>query len=170
MWWPRTSSPFGAGWSFSNLNQLVAFAASGSDPAGYLWVYGDGSTEFFVGTSGTLTGPPEDNGVLVVNGGGSLTYTAADGSEIDFNSSGQQTDYISPDGLSSMTYSYTSGRLTGLTALDGGVATFTYFSGLLSSIEAPGSRSWTATMSSGDLTQLRSPTPTTLISPTAAAA
>ncbi len=151
------SSPFGAGWSFSNLNQLVAFSASGGDPAGYLWVYGDGSTEFFVGTSGTLTGPPEDNGVLVVNGGGSLTYTAADGSEIDFNSSGQQTDYISPDGLSSMTYSYTSGRLTGLTALDGGVATFTYFSGLLSSIEAPGSRSWTATMSSGDLTQLAQP-------------
>ncbi len=151
------SSPFGAGWSFSNLNQLVAFSASGSDPAGWLWVYGDGSTEFFVGTSGTLTGPPEDTGVLVVNGGGSLTYTAADGSKMDFTSAGQQTDYISPDGLSSMTYSYTSGLLTGLTALDGGVATLTYFSGLVSSIEAPGSRYWTATMSSGNLTQLEQP-------------
>jgi RHS repeat-associated protein len=150
------ASPFGAGWSFSNLNQLVYFAASGSDPAGELWVYGDGSTRFFSGTSGTLTGPPEDTGSLVVNTGGSFTYTAADGSVIDFNSSGQQTDYISPDAKTSMTYSYTSGLLTSLTALDGAVATFTYSSGALSSVSV-GTRSWSTTMSSGDLTQFTMP-------------
>ncbi len=151
------SSPFGASWSLSNLNQLVSIAASGSDPAGWLWIYGDGTSQFFQGTSGTLTGPAENNTTLVVNGNGTLTDTAPDGSKIDFSSTGQQTNFISPDGLSSMTYSYTSGLLTGLVALDGGVSTFTYSSGLLSSIAAPGSRTWTMTMSSGDLTQIEDP-------------
>jgi RHS repeat-associated protein len=150
------SSPFGAGWSLSNLNQLVAFSASGSDPAGQLWVYGDGSTRFFSGTSGTLTGPAEDNGALVVNGGGSFTYTAADGSVVDFDSAGRQTDYLTPDGKASMTYSYTSGNLTSLTPLDGQVATFSYSSGLLSGISV-GSRSWTPTMSLADMTVLTLP-------------
>jgi RHS repeat-associated protein len=145
------SSPFGAGWSFSNLNQLV------TETAGILWVYGDGSTRLFAyGPGSTLVSPPEDNGTLTLNTGGSYTYSAADGSQIDFNSSGQQTDYIRPDGLTSMTYSYTSGLLTGLTALDGATATFSYTSGLLSQITV-GSRNWYLTMSSGDMTALQFP-------------
>src|SRR5581483_12497014 len=33
------SSPFGAGWSLSTLNELASIPASGSDPAGQLWIY-----------------------------------------------------------------------------------------------------------------------------------
>jgi RHS repeat-associated protein len=154
----ENNSPFGAGWTFSNLNQLIPIAASGSDPAGQLWVYGDGTWRFFQGTSGTLTSPADDQGSLVLNTGGSFTYTATDNSKVDFNSSGQQTDYLSPDALTSMTYGYNgSGQVTGLTALDGAVTTFTYASGVCSTIAGPGSRTWTMTMSAGDLTQIQDP-------------
>jgi YD repeat-containing protein len=154
----ENSSTFGAGWTFSTLNQLIPISASGADPAGELWVYGDGTWRFFQGTSGTLTNPPDDQGSLVVNTGGSFTYTATDHSKIDFNASGQQTDFVSPDGLTSMNYTYNgSGQIATLTALDGAVATFTYAIGSLYTISAPGSRIWTPTFSSGDLTQIQDP-------------
>jgi YD repeat-containing protein len=153
----ETNSPFGAGWSLSTLNQLVSISATANHAAGWLWVYGDGTSLFFIGTSGTLTNPPEDKGTLVVNGGGSLTYTGTDGTQIDFDSSGKQTDFVSTDGFTSMTYTYTSNLLTRLTALDGQAATLTYSSGLIASISAGGSRSWSFTMTSGDLTSITDP-------------
>jgi RHS repeat-associated protein len=154
------SSPLGAGWTLSTLNKLVTLSASGSDPAGELWLYGTGEVRFFQGAPGTLpytfTSPAEDNGTLVDNTDGSFTYTAADGTKTDFNSSGYQTDWVSADGKESLQFRYTSGLLTGTTAIDGQLATLTYSSGLLSSV-AVGSRTWTLTMTSGDLTQVTDP-------------
>jgi RHS repeat-associated protein len=153
----ETASPFGAGWTLSALNQLVSIPASGSNPAGWLWLYGSGGgSRFFQGTSGTLTGPPEDNGTLVVTGGG-LVYTAADGSTINFNSSGYQTSFVQPDGLASISCTWTSGLLTGITWLDGTSSTLNYTSGKISSIVS-GSRTWNFTVNTaGDLTQITDP-------------
>jgi RHS repeat-associated protein len=149
------NSPFGAGWSLSTLNQLVPIMASGSSPAGELWVYGDGTTDFFQGTAGVLVNPADNQGILIVNAGGSFTYTATDGSKVDFNSAGLQTDYVQPDGKASVLYGYTSGLLTSLTALDGQTTTLSYTNGLISSIAAQ--RTWTIAMTGSNLTTITDP-------------
>ncbi|MFO0969474.1 MAG: SBBP repeat-containing protein [Gemmataceae bacterium] len=154
----QASSPFGAGWNLSILNRLIDVPASGSLPAGKLWLYGTGGWKFFQGTSGTFTSPADDNGTLVMNAGGDFTYTAADNSKIDFDSSGFQTDWVSPDGFESITFAYSSGLLASITAIDGTSSSFTYSSGKLSSISAPGSRTFTVSVNgSGDLASITNP-------------
>src|SRR5262249_32507623 len=136
-------------------------AADANGPAGQLWVYGTGGYRFFQGTSGTLTSPAEDNGQLVVNGNGTFTYTAPDGSTINFNSSGYQTSAVSADGKETLAFSYDgSNRVSTITSIDGGVATLTYANAsntLLSSIAAPGSRTWSFSDTGTDLTTITDP-------------
>src|SRR5262249_47751154 len=50
------NSPFGAGWTFSGVDQLVDIAADSNGPAGKLRIYGTGSWRFYTGTS-TFTSP-----------------------------------------------------------------------------------------------------------------
>src|SRR5262249_45632646 len=115
----QDSSAFGAGWTLSTLNKLVSIAARGGAPAGPLWVYGTGGHPFSPGPSGPLTSPAEDNGPLVKNGGAYFPYPAADGSKINFNSSGYETSQVSPDGLSTIAYSYDgSNRVSTITSPD----------------------------------------------------
>src|SRR5262249_27895498 len=157
----QDASALGAGWTLSNVNKLVNIAADANGPAGQLWVYGTGGYRFFTGTSGTLTSPAEDNGTLVKNGGGDFTYTAIDGSKINFNSSGYETSAVSADGKELITFTYDgSNRVSTETSIDGGVATFTYANNgntLLSKIAAPGARTYTFTTSGTDLTQIQDP-------------
>src|SRR5262249_5591005 len=111
------SSPFGAGWSFAPVDQLVSIAADNPDgyPAGQLRVYGTGGTRFYSGTS-TFTSPAGDPGTLTLSGG-VYTYTLPDGETWNFNSSGYETSQVSADGLATLSYRYDgSNRLAGLTA------------------------------------------------------
>src|SRR5207244_2799892 len=126
------ASPFGPGWTFSPLNTLFDIASDANGPAGKLWLYGTGGYRFFQGTSGTFTSPAEDNGTLVKNGDNTFTYTTPEQVKINFDTSGRETSRVSADGKETLSFSYTSGLLTGLTAIDGATSTFSYTSGLLS--------------------------------------
>jgi RHS repeat-associated protein len=118
----RDSSPYGAGWGIDGVNQFVPVPANGNVPAGLLWVTGSGDARFFTG-SGPYTSP-EDFGTLAQNGS-AYRYTAKDQTQINFNSAGLQTSVVAPTSLT-LTYTYTSGLLTGVTAPDGGQTTLSY--------------------------------------------
>src|SRR5207249_3916182 len=61
-----------------------------------------------------------------------------------FNSSGYETQRASADGQETIAYRYDgSNRLTGMTAIDGALATFTYSTNLLSTIQTVNSRTTT---------------------------
>jgi YD repeat-containing protein len=132
----RDASPYGAGWWLDGVSQLVI------GPTGALLTTGAGDSRFFALSGSTYLSPAEDFGTLVKNSDGSFTYTAKDRTQTNFNSSGQLSSIVDTHGLA-RTYSYdTSGRLSQVTAIDGGVTTFTYnsTSGLLQSINEPGGR------------------------------
>jgi len=76
---------------------------------------------------------------LVIDANRTFTYTAADGSKIDFSSAGLQTDWVSTDGFASIGYTYSGTTLTGETAVDGQTSTFSTGSIVV------GSRTWTLT-------------------------
>jgi RHS repeat-associated protein len=118
----RDSSPDGAGWGIDGVNQLVPIAANGNVPAGLLWVTGAGDARFFTGSGPYAS--PEDFGTLAQNGS-AYRYTAKDQTQINFNSAGLQTSVVAPTGLT-LTYTYTSGLLSGVTAPDGGQTILSY--------------------------------------------
>src|SRR5262249_29104916 len=136
------SSPFGAGWTFAPVNRLVSIAASGSDPAGMLWLYGAGDMRFFQGTGGTYTNPAEDNGTLVKNVDTyGITSASETGTTVTITTStahdfvvGQQVDIagISPSGydgtftvtgVSGSTFTYTAASGLGSATLTSATAT-----------------------------------------------
>ena len=140
------NSPFGAGWGIAGIDRLVV---SGSN---VLWVTAGGDSRLFIGTS-TLTGgivytsPPEDFGTLVKNTDGSFTYTAVNQTQYDFSAAGLLTSVVDPHGLTT-TYAYDSmGRLTTVTAIDGGVTTLSYGTGSVT-ITEPGGRTVTLALDS----------------------
>jgi YD repeat-containing protein len=151
----ETTSQFGAGWTLSNLNQLVSIPASGNDPAGWLWLYGTGETRFFQGTSGTLQRPPEDNGQLAVNIDNTLTYIAAEGWKINFDSAGNETNWTSPDAEEVISFSRDANHLY-MTAADGTASVLTFANGLITTAATP-SRTWTFSTNGGDLTEIVDP-------------
>ena len=121
----QDASPFGAGWTFGPTDQLVSIAASGSNPAGMLRLYGTGEYSFYKGTV-TFSSPADDAGVLSLTGG-TYTYTATDGETETFNSSGYETQWASADGQETLQFRYNgSNQLTGMTAIDGGLTTISY--------------------------------------------
>ena len=125
--------------------QLYPITASDTVPAGMLWVTGSGDYRFFTGT-GPYTST-EDFGTLVQSESNTV-YTDPQQDVETFNSSGLETSYVTAAGLTT-SYSYTSGKLTGVTAYDGGSTTISYDThGILSSISEPGSR--TVTLSETD--------------------
>ena len=159
---PQDSSVFGAGWTFSNTNQLISIAADGANslPAGELMAYGTGEFRFYSGTS-TFTSPTGDNGTLTsatVGGTTTYTYTMADGETETFTSSGYETQWTSTDGKETLQYRYNgSNQLTGMTAIDGSTATFTYSSGKVSTITEPNTKTVTFTYSGTNLTSITNP-------------
>src|SRR5438132_429064 len=46
------NSPFGAGWTLSNVDQLVSFTADSNGPAGVLRLFGPGGWRFYQGATG----------------------------------------------------------------------------------------------------------------------
>jgi YD repeat-containing protein len=125
----QDASPFGAGWTFAPVDQLVSIASDSYGPAGMLRVYGTGGWRFYQGTT-SFTSPPGDNGTLSVSGG-TYTYTSADGQKTTFNSAGYETSWASGDGQQTLQFRYDgSNRLTGMTAIDGALATITYGAGV----------------------------------------
>jgi RHS repeat-associated protein len=152
------ASPFGAGWTLSNLNRLVDIPSNASGPAGQLWLYGGGGFRFFEDNGDdTFTSPTEDNGTLVRNQDDSYTYTTPEGVEFNFDSSGRQTSWVSGSGFETIGFDYVSELLDTLTAIDGAESTFNYTSGKLSSIGTAGSRTFTIDIVSGDLTEITDP-------------
>jgi RHS repeat-associated protein len=152
----QDASPFGAGWTFSPVDQLVSIAADSNGPAGMLRIFGTGGWRFYASSgSGTFTSPAEDNGTLA--GTGPYTYTTPEGVVTTFDSSGRQTSIVSADGHETLSFAWTNGLLTGMTAIDGAASTFTYTNGLLSGISTVGPRSWVIAHTGTALTQITDP-------------
>ena len=158
------ADPFGAGWSFSALDQLDSITTTSSQYpyGGMLRIAGDGTWSFYAQTTSMVadgyTSPSGDFGTLTAISGGSggYKYTAPDGEETVFNSSGQETGWTSGDGFETIVATYSSGKLHTFTAIDGTTSTFVYTGSLVTSIDT-GSRIVTLTYTSGDLTQITDP-------------
>jgi len=134
------ASVYGAGWGISSIDQLYPITASGTVPAGLLWVTGSGNYRFFTGT-GPYTNA-EDFGTLVQSGS-NYVYTDPQQDVETFNSSGFEISYDPPSGLDT-SYTISGGKVTGVTAYDGGSTTINYDAhGILSSFSEPGSRTFT---------------------------
>ncbi len=148
-----SSNAFGAGWTLDGLEHITT--ATG----GVILDLGDdGRSLWFAsgGSGGGYTDPAGEFSTLVSNSGGGWTRTLTDGTQIKFNSSGQETAAID---LSSnhTTFSYSGGNLTSIEDYLGNDTTFTYSGGYLQSIEDPASRRTTFTVSGGNLTEAELP-------------
>ncbi|MBA4191276.1 MAG: hypothetical protein C0467_25115 [Planctomycetaceae bacterium] len=168
----RSTSPYGAGWSYQNTDTLVSISASGSYPAGVMRLYGRGGWGFYTDSgSGTYTSPAGDAGTLIASGGG-WQYTAFDGDIRTFDSSGRMTSAYYSNTRTTLTYSYvgaaagTATQLDTIASSDGSVAVFNYTGSILATVQAKGVpispgvydplalRTTTMTYSGTDLTQI----------------
>ena len=146
------SDPIGQGWSVGGTAQLVA-----DGHAGFFWVDGNGGTRSFqAGNGTTFVSPPNDFGTLVKNGNGTFTYTDPQQVKWNFNTQGQLTSIVQPDGPSE-TFAYSGSDLTAVTEPGGWTATFTYSGGELSEVQMPGNRDVIVSHSGGDLTDVTMP-------------
>jgi RHS repeat-associated protein len=149
----QASSPYGAGWSLSNVEQLVPVSGSG-----VILVQPDGTSLWFANgqQSGTFVTPASDFSTLVQNLDGTYTRTLTDGTAIHFDSTGRQTSTVDRDG-NTTTFGYTSGLLTTITDMNNQVTTLTYTGGKLTSITDPASRSATLAYTGNQLTSITDP-------------
>ncbi len=145
----ESSTPFGAGWSVDGVEQLVSVSG------GVMIVDPGGTSLFFAGSGGSYTSPAGDFSTLTQNGG-SYTRTMPDGTQINFNSSGQQTSIVDTDG-NTTTFNYSGTLLTSITDMNGQTTTLNYGGGQLTSITDPASRTATLRYSGGDLTSITDP-------------
>jgi YD repeat-containing protein len=151
----QDASVFGAGWSLAGLDRLVAFTSDANGPAGQLRIFGSGGYRFYQGTT-TFTSPTGDPGTLTLSGG-TYTYTTPDGQSWTFNSSGYETKWSSADGKETLNYRYDgSNNLTGVTAIDGALATVSY-NGNTVTFQAVNSRTTTLVLSGGTLSTVTNP-------------
>ncbi len=150
----EASSPYGAGWSLDNVEQLVPVSG------GMMLVQPGGTSLFFAnnGSGGYLT-PAGDFSTLTTSSG-AYTRTLPDGTKINFNSSGLQTSIVDRDS-NTTTFSYNlSNLLTSITDRNGQQTTLAYNgSGKLTSITDPASRTATLAYSSSgnQLTSITDP-------------
>jgi RHS repeat-associated protein len=147
----RANSPYGAGWSLDNVEQLVSVSG------GMMLVNPDGTSLYFAsnGSGGYIT-PAGDFSTLTLTSG-VYTRTLTDGTQINFNSSGQETSTVDRDG-NTTTFGYTNGLLTSITDMNGQVTTLAYnSSNLLSTITDPASRTATLTYTGAQLTGITDP-------------
>jgi YD repeat-containing protein len=150
----QTSSPFGAGWSLDNVERLWPVTS------GVILQNPDGTSLWFAGSGPSYTSPPGDFSTLTYNSTTqTYTRTLTDGTQINFNSSGQQTSIVDRDG-NTTTFTYnSSGQLTSVTDLNGQVNTLTYnSSGQVTTLTDPASRSLGLSINgAGQLTSLTEP-------------
>jgi RHS repeat-associated protein len=148
-----SSNAFGAGWTLQGLEKITT--ATG----GVVLDLGDnGRSLWFAsgGSGGGFTAPAGEFSTLVSNSGGGWTRTLTDGTQIKFNSSGQETAIIDLNN-NHTTFSYSGGNITSIEDYLGKFTTFTYSGGALQSIEDPAARFATFTQSGGNLTQVELP-------------
>ncbi|HTU18557.1 MAG TPA: hypothetical protein VMG10_10895 [Gemmataceae bacterium] len=89
----QASSAFGAGWSLDNVEQLVSVSG------GMMLVNPDGTSLYFASNGqGGYTTQAGDFSTLVQNEDDNFTQTLTDGTQINFNSSGQETSTVDPNG------------------------------------------------------------------------
>jgi RHS repeat-associated protein len=151
----QDTSPFGAGWTFAPVDQLVSVSG------GVLRAYGIGSWRYYAsGGGGSYTSPAGDNGTLSQTGG-TYTYATPDGQKWTFNSSGYETGWASADGQALLTYTYNgSNQLATMTAVDGTVTTFNYSGSRVTSVATGNGRTTTLaydTATHPNLTQVTNP-------------
>ncbi len=141
----RANSPYGAGWSLDNVEQLVSVSG------GMMLVNPDGTSLYFAsnGSGGYIT-PAGDFSTLTLSNG-VYTRTLTDGTQINFNSSGQETSTVDRDG-NTTTFGYTNGLLTSITDMNGQVTTLSYTNGQLTSITDPASRTASLSYTGSQLT------------------
>jgi YD repeat-containing protein len=141
----QDTSHYGAGWTFSGTDQLLAVAADTPNglPAGLLRESGTGEWRFYTDTGGgTYSSPAGDNGTLSKTGN-TYTYSTPDGQSWTFNNAGYETQWQSADGKETMQFAYdASNKLTTVTSIDGTTATFNYdgTTNLLTTVSEPGGR------------------------------
>jgi RHS repeat-associated protein len=137
----QDSSPNAAGWTLSSVDQLVSIGADtiNNYPAGQLRLFGTGGYRFYAqhgSSTTTFDSPANDNGTLSFNGT-NYYYTTPAGDTTTFNAAGYETKWTSADGNETLGYTYNgSNQLTGVSAIDGALATFAYSGGLLNTITA----------------------------------
>jgi RHS repeat-associated protein len=154
----QDSSAFGAGWTLASVDRLVSIPVDSTNgyPAGMLRLYGSGGFRFYSGTT-SFTSPTGDNGTLSLSGS-TYTYSTPDGQQWQFNSNGYETSWTSADGQQTLQYRYDgSNRLSGVTAIDGGLSTFTYSGSLLSTIQTVNNRTTTLAFTGTNLTSITNP-------------
>ena len=145
----QSTSAFGDGWTLDGLEQITP----GIGTSGVILSLGEGGASlWFAGNpsvGGSYTTPAGDFSVLTKTSTG-YTDVLPDGTQITFNSSGQETATIDTNGLHT-TYSYGSGLLNTITDPYGNITTFTYSSSKLQSIKDPAGRLTTFTFSGNNL-------------------
>jgi RHS repeat-associated protein len=137
----QDDSPYGAGWTFSNVDRLYPVAAAGGFPAGVLRTFGAGGWAFYAAAGGgAYASPPGDAGALAAAGGG-WVYTEPNGNSRTFDAAGLQTAWTGVREAETFTYAYTDGDGDGqaddvrtVTGPDGVVGTFTYAANKLQSV------------------------------------
>jgi RHS repeat-associated protein len=149
----RASSPFGAGWSPGNVEQLVPVTG------GVILVQPGGTSLFFAGSGpGTYTSPAGAFSTLVENQNGTYTRTLTDGTQIDFNSSGLQTSTVDRDGNTTTFTWNSSNQLTAITDWNNQTTSLAYnSSGQLATITDPANRTATLTYSGNQLVSIEDP-------------
>ncbi|MBX9628675.1 MAG: hypothetical protein K2X82_33065, partial [Gemmataceae bacterium] len=153
------AGPFGAGWAFTDTDQLYDIAAWGPYPAGKLRAYGWGGWGFYALSGGKYVSPGGDGGELTAAGGGGYLYQSPDGRQWEFDGTGLQTRWVSADGRETVTYGYdATPRLVTVASPDTTLATFNYDgSGRVATVAAPGGRVTTLAYTGSDLTAVTDP-------------
>ena len=160
----KDSNSYGIGYGWrTNYNQKVYQFTQ--DTSYYVWEDEDGTRHYFkYKSSGTYEDELIKGLILTTTGSGDTKYCLTDksGNKSYFNASGYLTKITNNQATkSSITISYSSGKISKITDGVGRVYTFTYTSGLLSKIAFMGTgsselASESFTYSSGNLTGIRS--------------
>ena len=147
----QSSSAFGDGWTLQGLEQITSASGgvilSPGDNGESLWFSGS------PGVGGNYTSPAGEFSTLTKTSSG-YTRTLTDGTQITFDSNGNQTATIDLNGLHT-TFAYSSGLLSTITDPYGAITTLSYSSGKLSTIRDPDGRLTTFTFSGNNLTAVQ---------------
>jgi RHS repeat-associated protein len=149
----RKTSPIGAGWAITDLQQLQPQSGGGA-----LLTGGDGTALFFSGGPDIFVSPRRDFSTLVKNPDDTYTRSLKDGAKINFNAQGLQTSVVDRNN-NTTTYSYDgNGRLASITDPVGLVTALTYAGAKLQRITDPAGRQTVFQHdSAGNLTQITNP-------------
>ena len=141
----------GNGWSHS----YETFLTNGAGYTITLWL--NGKRRIYNNYSGSYVPPKGDYSTLVQNADSSFTITEKDGLKRNFAANGLATTIIDRNG-NTISFSYTSGKLSSITDANGRTALFSYDAdGKLISITDPKANSYSFSYTGGKLTTVTHP-------------